>query len=50
MNLVYNNNLTFKQGFEHLETLNNKKHMFFEEFVQHECTRIILTRIHDDMF
>lgn len=50
MNLVYKNDLSFKQGFKHLENLNVTRYMSFKEFGQHEWTRIILSHIHEDMF
>ena len=50
MDEVYNNNKTFKQGYEHIGQLTIAQHMFYEEFEKLYWTRIILSRIHDDMF
>ena len=36
MNLVYNNELSFKQGIENLEVLNVTRNMFYTEFENHE--------------
>ena len=50
MSKGHKNNLTFKQGYENLGQLNIERHMFYEEFEQPKCTRVILIRIHDLMF
>ena len=44
-----NNNLSLKSEHAYLEQLNLVKHMFYTNFDNHEWTRIILRRVHDDL-
>ena len=46
---MYSNDLSLKLEFAYLERLNLVKHMFYMDFNNHEWTRIILSRIHDDL-
>ena len=44
-----NNDLTLKPEYASLDGLNLVKYMFYTEFDNHEWTRIILSRVHDDL-
>ena len=44
-----NNILTLKREYASLNELNLVKYMFYIEFNNHEWTRIILSRVHDDL-
>ena len=50
LDLVYNNDQSWKIGFEHVNELNIIKHMFYMEFGNHRWNRIILSIIHESMF
>ena len=44
-----NNDLSFKYEHRYLERLNLVKHMFYMNFNNNDWTRIILSRVHDDL-
>ena len=44
-----NNDLSLKPKHRFLESLNQVKHMFYTNFDNNEWTRIILSRVHDDL-
>ena len=46
---ICRNDLSLKLEFAYLEWLNLVKHMFYTDFDNHDWTRIILSRIHDDL-
>ena len=43
------NDLSLKPKYRYLEQLNLVNHMFYMDFDNHEYTRIILRRVHDDL-
>ena len=47
---VYKEEKIFKDGFEHLEKLKVVQYIFYHEYENEEWTRIILSRVHDNMF
>ena len=46
---MYDNDLSLKLKYANLEPLNLVKYMFYTEFENHKWTRIILSRVHDDL-
>lgn len=50
LGVMYNNDLTLKSKYVHLNELNLVKYIFYTEFDSHEWTWIILSRVHDEMF
>ena len=46
---ICNNDLSLKPEYTYLEQLNLVKHMFYTDLDNHEWTRIILRKVHDDL-
>lgn len=50
LGVMCNNDLTLKSEYAHLSELNLIKYMSYIVFDNHEWTRFILSRVHDEMF
>ena len=46
---MWNDDLSLKLEYANLEPLNLVKYMFYTDFENHKWTRIILSRVHDDL-
>lgn len=47
---IYNQDMSYKKGFEHLKEKDIVKFLFYYEFDNEKWTRIMLSRIHDGKF
>lgn len=49
LGIMCNNDLSLKTEYVHLEEISLVKYMFYKKFDNHDQTRIILNRVHDEM-